>query len=109
MAQKPGGWTCEDYEPGPAASLSAARPVPLRTERPHEIRSARTPYTIKEAAHQLGLQYWKLQREIKKGQVPSYKFGNGRALVYLSEIDGVIKQSRRGSGPRDSVSISIRP
>jgi len=54
------------------------------------------PHTIKEAAALLGLPTWKLQRAVGKGLVPSYTFLNRRKLVRLSEVDGVIKQSRHG-------------
>jgi excisionase family DNA binding protein len=49
--------------------------------------------TIKEAAYTLGLPYWKLQRAVKAGKLPSYRFINSRRLVRLSEIEASIQQS----------------
>jgi excisionase family DNA binding protein len=43
-------------------------------------------YTIKEAAGRLNLPYWKLQRAVKQGAIPSYTVLNSRRLVRLSEI-----------------------
>lgn len=52
--------------------------------------------TLKEAAAELGLQYFKLQRAARQGLFPTYTLLNGRRLVRLSEIIAVIERS--GSG-----------
>jgi hypothetical protein len=43
-------------------------------------------FTIKGAATQLGLPYWKLNRATQLGLLPSYQLLNARKLVKLSEI-----------------------
>jgi hypothetical protein len=53
-------------------------------------------YVMKKAAPLLGLEYWQLQRAVKRGLVPSYTFGNSRKYVRLSEIIGAIERSRSG-------------
>ena len=47
--------------------------------------------TVKEAALQLGLPYWKLNRAVNSQLVPSYTFFNKRRLVLISEVMNVIK------------------
>ena len=47
-------------------------------------------YTIKEAADLLGLPYWKLQRAVKAGLVPSYALYNKRRYVRLDEVEAVM-------------------
>jgi hypothetical protein len=65
------------------------------------LESPQEPFlSIKECAHQLGLQYFKLQRAVQAGLVPSYTFFNSRKLVRLSEVVAVIKSSRGGGGRR---------
>lgn len=51
---------------------------------------------IKTAAAHFGLQYWKLQRAVKSGLIPSYAPFNARRLVYLSEIQTYINSTRAG-------------
>lgn len=54
-------------------------------------------YTIKEAAHVLGLKYWQLQRAVKAGTVPSYRIGSSRrARLLLSEVIASIETTRVG-------------
>lgn len=50
--------------------------------------------TLKEAAAELGLQYFKLQRAARQGLIPTYTLLNGRRLVRLSEVLAVIERSR---------------
>lgn len=47
--------------------------------------------TIKEAANQLGLPYWKLNRAVQQELVPSYSLLNSRKLVRISEVLNSIK------------------
>lgn len=42
--------------------------------------------TVKEAAKQLGVPYWKLNRAVQQRLIPSYSLLNRRKLVRLSEI-----------------------
>jgi excisionase family DNA binding protein len=54
-------------------------------------------YTIKEAAHHLGLKYWQLQRAVKAGIVPSYRLGSSRRVqLRLSEVIASIEATRVG-------------
>lgn len=52
--------------------------------------------TLKEAAHRLGLPYFKIQRAVLAGLIPTYRLYNGRRLVRLSEVIAVINGSRQG-------------
>jgi excisionase family DNA binding protein len=47
--------------------------------------------SIKEAAKQLGIPYWKLNRAVQLGLIPSYSVLNTRKLVRLSEIINAIR------------------
>jgi excisionase family DNA binding protein len=49
--------------------------------------------TLKEAAALLGVPYWKLQRAVKYGLIPSYKLLNSRPLVLPSEVIAAIKKT----------------
>lgn len=53
--------------------------------------------TVKEAAAQIGLPYFKLARAVRDGLIPSYTLYNSRRLVRISEILTVIEASRKGS------------
>jgi len=44
------------------------------------------PRTLKEAAALTGLPYFKLQRSVKAGLLPSYQLLNGRKYVKLRDI-----------------------
>jgi hypothetical protein len=55
--------------------------------------------TIKAAAALRGLPYWKLQRAVKLGIVPSYRLLNSRRLIRIEELDAVIRRSREGGAP----------
>jgi hypothetical protein len=52
--------------------------------------------TLKQAAFQLNLPYFKLQRAAKRGLFPTYKILNSRPLVRMAEIKAAIESSRRG-------------
>lgn len=52
--------------------------------------------TVKEVADTLGLPAFKLYRAVKRGTLPTYRIGNGRQLVRLSEVLAVIEASKRG-------------
>ncbi len=52
--------------------------------------------TIKQAAGRLNLPYWKLQRAIKRREIPSYAPFNSRRLVRLSEVVACIEQTMAG-------------
>lgn len=43
-------------------------------------------YSIKTAADLLGLQYWQLQRAVKRGLVPSHRLLTTKRFVRLSEV-----------------------
>lgn len=49
-------------------------------------QNAERLFTIKAAAEQIGLPYWKLGRAVKRGLVPSHTLLNSKRLVRLSEI-----------------------
>jgi hypothetical protein len=51
--------------------------------------------TLKQAAFELNLPYFKLQRAAKKGLIPTYRFLNGRPLVRLSEVVAAIEASQK--------------
>jgi len=42
--------------------------------------------TLKEAAKLLGIPYWKLNRAVQQGLIPSYSLLNSRKLVRVSEV-----------------------
>ena len=52
--------------------------------------------TLKQAANQLGIQVFKLDRAARAGLIPTYRFFNSRRLVRLSEVIAVIENSRVG-------------
>ena len=52
--------------------------------------------TLKEAAYELNLPYFKVQRAVKRGDVPSYRLFNSRCLIRLSEVIAVIEASKIG-------------
>jgi hypothetical protein len=54
--------------------------------------------TIKVAAANFGLPYWKLLRAVKAGIIPSYTPFNSRRLVLLSEVNCYIRSTRSGGG-----------
>jgi hypothetical protein len=51
--------------------------------------------TLKQAAAQLNLPYFKLQRAAKRGLFPVYKILNSRPLVRIVEVNTAIESSRR--------------
>jgi hypothetical protein len=51
--------------------------------------------TFKEAAVELNLPYFKIQRAAKRGDIPTYRLLNSRPLVRLSEVT-VIEASKTG-------------
>lgn len=55
--------------------------------------------TFKVAAQQLGLPYHRIQRAAKAGLIPTYKLGQSRKLVRVSEINAIINSTRTG-GPQ---------
>lgn len=52
--------------------------------------------TLKEAAYELNLPYYKIQRAAKRGDIATYRLFNSRPLVRLSEIFAVIEASKVG-------------
>ncbi len=52
--------------------------------------------TLKVAAESLGLPYFKIQRAVQSGFIPTYYVYNSRRLVRLSEVVEVINASRQG-------------
>ena len=42
--------------------------------------------TLKVAAYELGLPYWKLLRAVKAGTIPTYRILNSRRLVRVPEL-----------------------
>jgi hypothetical protein len=54
--------------------------------------------TVKQAAADLGLPYFKLNRAVKNGLIPHYSLYNSRRLVRVSEVLAVIEATRDGGG-----------
>ena len=52
---------------------------------------------MKNAAAMLGLPYFKVQRAVKLGLIPSYRLYNKRKLVRVSEILAAMKQQSGGA------------
>jgi len=52
--------------------------------------------TVKQVAGLLNLPYWKLQRAVKRGEVPSYTAFNRRRVLRLSEVVACIEQTKTG-------------
>jgi len=52
--------------------------------------------TLKQAADQLGLPYYKVQRAARSGLLPTYHLYNTRRLVRLSEVIEIVDASRKG-------------
>lgn len=50
--------------------------------------------TIRQAADELGLPYWKVNRAVQAGLVPSYSLFNTRKLVRISELLQAIKNQK---------------
>lgn len=50
--------------------------------------------TIKAAADAIGVKYWLLLRAVNEGTIPSYRLGNTRRRVRLSDIEAVLQASR---------------
>jgi hypothetical protein len=67
---------------------------PIQSSSPETSQA--TLITLRAAAEQLGLPYFKLQRAAKAGLIPTYRLYNSRALVRLSEVVAVIEASRKG-------------
>jgi excisionase family DNA binding protein len=51
-------------------------------------------YSIKVAAELLGIKYWLLLHAVNQGSIPSYRIGNTRRRVRLSDIEAVLQASR---------------
>jgi hypothetical protein len=51
---------------------------------------------MKRAAYELGIHYWKLQRAVKQGLVPSYAPFNSRRLVRISDLLSYIESTKSG-------------
>jgi excisionase family DNA binding protein len=49
--------------------------------------------TIKQAAAALGVQYWKVQRAVQRGDIPHYTLFNTRKLVLLDDILKIVQQT----------------
>ena len=52
--------------------------------------------TIGEIAKRLALPYWKVQRAVKHGDLPSYRVFNSRRLLRQSEVKAAIRKTRKG-------------
>jgi excisionase family DNA binding protein len=52
--------------------------------------------TLSEAAERLGVPYFKVQRAVRAGLIPTYTFYNTRRLVKMSEVNTVIDATRQG-------------
>lgn len=64
--------------------------------------------TIKMAADELGIPYFKLQRFIRSGAVPIYRIYNNRRLIRISEVISAIEHSRTGgSHEKSGTEISV--
>ena len=64
----------------------------------NQIDSVERLLTLKEAASELGIPYWKLLRASNAGLIPTYTLLNSRRLVRLSEINRVIENSSLQGG-----------
>jgi hypothetical protein len=53
--------------------------------------------TVKQAAAEVGIPYFKLARAIKGGLIPHYTLYNSRRLVRVSEVLAVIDATREGA------------
>jgi hypothetical protein len=53
---------------------------------PHTYPPPEPLLAIKEAAAQLGLPYWKLNRAVRQSLIPSYTLLNSRRYVRVSEV-----------------------
>ena len=53
-------------------------------------------YTIKDAASHFGVPYFKMQRAVKRGIIPGYRFFNSRMLVRLSDIEKAVRRVNSG-------------
>ena len=73
-----------------SSSPDAARSVNLEGQS----ERAEPFLTVDDAAKQLNIPTWKLQRAIKLDIVPYYTFYNRRRLVRLSEVVGLFKKGR---------------
>jgi excisionase family DNA binding protein len=51
--------------------------------------------TLHQAAEELGLHYWQLQRAVRRGDIPAYT-PFGRKLIKLSEVVAYIDSCRQG-------------
>jgi len=51
--------------------------------------------TLKHAAVMLGVPEFKVRRAVTRKQFPSYRFGNNRALVRMSEVLEAIERLSR--------------
>lgn len=67
---------------------------------PGESLQPRLPFeplfTIKDAAAAVGLKYWLLLRAVNSGDVPSFRFGNNRRRVRLSDIEAALTRTQSG-------------
>ena len=52
--------------------------------------------TLKQAAFELDLPYFKIQGAAKRGLFPTHKLLNSRLLVRIADISGAIEASRSG-------------
>jgi hypothetical protein len=55
--------------------------------------------TFRDAATQLGVPYFKIQRAARSELFPTYRFFNSRPLVRLSEVLAAVEASRVGEVP----------
>jgi excisionase family DNA binding protein len=68
----------------------------MRVESPQNSPRTEPLLTLKEAAEALGLPYFKIQRAVRAGLLPTYKIYNSRRLIRLSEVIMVVEGSRQG-------------
>ena len=52
--------------------------------------------TIKEAAYELGLPYYKIQRAARRGDIPSHRLFNNRRYLLISELQACMRPTAAG-------------
>ena len=69
--------------------------------------------TLKQAAFELGLPYFKVQRAARVGLFPTYKLFNSRSLVRLADIEAALRASTSpahfDNRPVNSTSAQSKP
>lgn len=65
-------------------------------------RTIKTPerlYTLSEVANALGIPLFAVRRAARSGEFPTYRIGNGRARVRMSDIEQAVGASKNEAAP----------